>query len=461
MEGAPLPLPEMVDPARDPLCFLPVAELVTRYRNRSLSPVEVVTAMLARIERLNPELAAYYELHPDWSLEQARASEQRWRTGAPLGRLDGVPVSIKDHLEVRGWKNARGHATDKLAPQEIDSPVAARLREAGAVMMGKTTMPELSVIPVTTTRAWGATRNPWNTAHSAGGSSGGAAAAVAAGLCTIAMGSDGGGSIRLPASFASLVGHKPTLGRVPYFPGQTDRTVAGPLARTAADAAAAMNAVARPDGRDWMELAPDPVDYAAALGDAPRGLRVAWSPDFGYQRVDPEVAALTKAALSRLDAIASGIDTVDSVCADPFRIYMSQAALRLRQTPRRDGEPRAIASVLDYAATLTPEDLQHLVDERNRLGVAFTTLFSRADILVSPTSPVTAPRIGELYPDGDTLGEANRNLIGFCAPINLVHLPAVSLPCGFTRAGLPVGLQIAGPKGSDALLLRVAHALGA
>ena len=140
---------------------------------------------------------------------------------------------------------------------------------------------------------------------------------------------------------------------------------------------------------------------------------------------------------------------------------MSQAALRLRQTPRRDGEPRAIASVLDYAATLTPEDLQHLVDERNRLGVAFTSLFARADILVSPTSPVTAPRIGELYPDGDTLGEANRNLIGFCAPINLVHLPAISLPCGFTRAGLPVGLQIAGPKGSDALLLRMAHALGA
>jgi aspartyl-tRNA(Asn)/glutamyl-tRNA(Gln) amidotransferase subunit A len=461
MSAAQLPLPEMVDPARDPVCFLSVTELAARYRNGSLSPVEVVTAMLARIERLNPELAAYYELHPDWSLAEARASELRWRAGAPLGGLDGVPVSVKDHLEVRGWKNARGHATDKLAPVTIDSPVAARLREAGAVMMGKTTMPELSVIPVTTTRAWGATRNPWNTDHSAGGSSGGAAAAVAAGLCTIAMGSDGGGSIRLPASFAALVGHKPTLGRVPYFPGQTDRTVAGPLARSAADVAAAMNVVARPDGRDWMELVPDSVDYSASLESRPRGLRVAWSGDFGYQTVDPEVAALAEAALARLDGIAAGIDPVRSVCADPFRIYMSQAALRLRQTPRSDGEPRAIASVLDFAARLTPEDLQHLVDERNRLGVAFTTLFSNADILVSPTSPVTAPRIGELYPDADTLGEANRNLIGFCAPINLVHLPAISVPCGFTRSGMPVGLQLAGPKGSDALLLRVANAMGA
>ena len=447
----------LTDSASDPVCFQDVDALVAAYKHRTLSPVELAQAVLSRIERVNPQLSAYYELARDAALDAARASEARHRAGRSLGPLDGVPVSIKDHIDVAGMSSPRGNKPAGAARE--DSPLTARLREAGALILGKTTMPELSVIPDTHTRAFGITRNPMDLSRSPGGSSGGAAAAVGAGLCTIAIGSDGGGSIRLPASFVGLAGHKPTLGRVPYHPGQTDRTVAGPLARSTRDCAHAMNAIARPDGRDWMELAPDPVDYVAALeGASLSGLRIAYSPDYGYQKVDPQVAACVDAAVERMARAGARITRVGRVCEDPFRIYMTQAALRLRSAKRAPDDPRAVAGVLDFAATITPEDLQRMYDERNRLGADLLAIFREHDVLVSPTSPVPAPAVGEFYPDGDTMGEANRNLIGFTCPVNLVHMPALSVDCGATREGWPVGLQLAGPKASDARLMAAGHA---
>ena len=444
-------------PSNEAVCFNSVDELSALYRARTLTPVEVAQAMFARIDRINPRLAAYYGLDRDGALQAARASEARHRSGSAKGALDGIPVSIKDHLDVAGLASPRGMALEKAARAAEDSPVTARLREAGAVILGKTTMPELSVIPVTQTRAFGITRNPVDTSRSPGGSSGGAAAAVAAGLCTIAIGSDGGGSIRLPAAFTGIAGHKPTLGRVPYYPGQTDRTVAGPLARSVRDCAHAMNAIARPDGRDWMELPPDGIDYAAALSATSlKGLRVAFSPDYGYQKVDAEIGARIESAVEAMARAGALIAKLGRVCRDPFRAYMVQAGLRLRSAKRATDEPRAVASMLDFAATITPEDLQSMIDERNRLGADLLSIFASHDVLVSPTSPVAAPKVGEFYPDGDTLGEANRNLIGFTCPVNLVHMPATSVPCGRTRENLPVGLQIAGPKLSDARLLAVA-----
>ncbi|MEI6722172.1 MAG: amidase family protein [Betaproteobacteria bacterium] len=446
------------DPGADPLCFEGVDALAAKYRSGALSPVELAQALFARIDRLNPQLCAYYELARESSLASARESEARHRAGRPLGALDGVPVSIKDHIDVAGMASPRGHALAAAAAAKDDSPLTARLREAGALILGKTTMPELSVIPVTHTRAFGVTRNPVDPSRSPGGSSGGAAAAVGAGLCAIGIGSDGGGSIRLPASFVGLAGHKPTLGRVPYHPGQTDRTVAGPLARSVRDCAHAMNAIARPDGRDWMELQPDPVDYVAALdGASLAGLRIAYSSDYGYQNVDGEVAACVDAAVEAMARAGARVTRIGRVCADPFRIYMIQAGLRLRGAKRKPDDPRAVSGVLDFAATITPEDLQHMYDERNRLGADLLAVFREHDVLVSPTSPVLAPAVGEFYPDGDTMGEANRNLIGFTCPVNLVHMPAISVDCG-RAGGLPVGLQIAGPRFSDTRLLAAAHA---
>ena len=446
----------------DPLCFYSVDQLAAAYRSGTLSPLTVVQAMFARIARVNPRLAAYYALDEAGALQAARASESRHRDGTAKSALDGVPVAIKDHIDVAGMASPRGMSLTSASAASLatqDSPVTARLREAGALILGKTTMPELSVIPVTHTRAFGITRNPCDTARSPGGSSGGGAAAASAGLCTIAIGSDGGGSIRLPASFTGIAGHKPTLGRVPYHPGQTDRTVAGPLARSARDCAHAMNAIARADGRDWMELPVDDTDYVAALAGASlKGLRVAYSPDYGYQKVDAAVAALVDAAVEAMARAGATVTRIATVCRDPFRPYRIQAGLRLRASKRRDDDPPAVASMLDFAASITPEDLQFLLDERNRLGADLLRIFKSHDMLLSPTSPVVAPAVGEFYPDGDTLGEANRNLIGFTCPVNLVHMPAVSVYCGHAGGGLPVGLQFAGPKFSDARLLAVAAA---
>ena len=450
------------DPRDDPLCFRSVDELAAGYRAGTFSPIEVTDAMYARIGRINPRLVAYYELATPAAFAAARASEGRHRARAPLGALDGVPVSIKDHIDVAGMTSPRGGSLAGVARSTHDSPVTARLREAGAIILGKTTMPELSVIPVTHTRAFGITRNPCDTSRSPGGSSGGAAAAVAAGLCTLAIGSDGGGSIRLPAAFTGIAGHKPTLGRVPYYPGQTDRTVAGPLARSVRDCAHAMNAIARPDGRDWMELPPDGTDYVAAtIGGTLAGLRIAWSPSYGYQHVDAHVARCVETAVARMATAGAQVTRIESICRDPFRAYMIQAGLRLRVARRSGDEPVAVAGMLDFAAGITADDVQYLQDERNRLGADLLAVFAAQDVLISPTAPIAAPAIGEFYPDGDTLGEANRNLIGFTCPVNLVHMPAISVDCGRTPAGLPVGVQIAGPKFSDARLLAVAHVIEA
>lgn len=435
--------------------FRSVEEVSRLFRTRQISPRELVTTLFSRIKRIDPVLHAYYELAEDHALLAAARSEARWTSGSPLSPMDGVAISIKDHIDVAGMHSPRGHALSRVRPATVDSPATARLREAGAIIVGKTTMPELPVIPETHSAAWGATRNPVDPSRTAGGSSGGAAAAAAAGMCGLAIGSDGGGSIRLPAAFAGLAGLKPTLGRVPYFPGQTDRTVAGPIARCVRDLAYAMNAIARPDGRDWMELPPDPVDYVSTLNDRVTPPRIAYSPNFGFTKVDPEVAAKVEEAVATMGRAGATIASIDRVCDDAFEIYMIQATLRMRATRKAIDGPLAVNSVLDYSQGLTPGDIQRMIDERNRLGADFLAIFRDHQFLVSPACPVPAPRVGEFYPDADTLSEKNRNLIGLACPINLVHLPALTLPCGTTAAGLPVGLQIVGPKFSDAALLRI------
>ena len=452
--------PEAAD---DAVCFLPATELAEAYRRRTLSPVDVTERMLVRIAAINPTIRAYFQIDESGAREAARAAEARWAKGAPAGPLDGIPVSIKDHLQTKGLANPRGSFLNPLTPATFDAPVAARLRESGAVILGKTTMPELSVIPVTTSVAFGATLNPWDIARSPGGSSGGAAAALAAGLCTLAVGTDGGGSIRLPAAFTGLFGLKPTLGRVPYWPGQTDRTVAGPIARSAADAGLMMNVIARPDGRDWMELPPDGTDYAAAATAPVKGMRLAYSRDFGFATVDPGVASTVERGVAQLKDAGCIVEEVGAVAFDAFEIYMIQAAVRLAAMRKATDAatlarfPRAVHSVLDFAERVSVADVQRMYDGRNRLGDTLLALFRRFDAIVSPAAPIEAPPIGQFYPNGEFDSLPGRNLLAFACPFNLIHMPALSAFCGATRAGLPVGLQIAGPKSSDGKLI----ALGA
>src|SRR4051794_30619062 len=281
------------------LCSLSAAQLLEAYRKHQLSPVDVARAVLERIEKLNPVLNAF-NLVSDRAIEDAKASEKRWAAGQQKGLLDGVPVSIKDIILTKGWPTLRGSKTvDPKGPWNDDAPVTARLREHGAVLLGKTTTPEFGWKGVTDSPLTGITRNPWNAKKTPGGSSGGAAAAVASGMGPLAIGTDGGGSIRIPCSFTGLFGIKPSFGRVPAWPLSPFGTVAhvGPIARSVADAALLLNVLALPDARDWHALPYEPRDYRTGLDQGIAGLRVAFSPDLGYARVEPQVAAIVREAL--------------------------------------------------------------------------------------------------------------------------------------------------------------------
>lgn len=444
--------------SRHPLLQMSAAQLSTAYESRALSPVEVTHAVLTEIEAFDPILRAFCETRADAALDSAKQAEQRWHDRAPLSVLDGVPVSVKDHIDVQGFLAPARGGPKRTETSAFDSPAAARLREAGAVIVGKTTMPELGVVPVTQTPTWGTTRNPVDIERSPGGSSGGAAAAVAAGLCAIAIGSDGGGSIRLPASFTGTVGHKPTFGVVPYFPGQTDRTVAGPIARSVEDVALAMDVIARPDGRDWLEQSNASTRYAVALTEPLPPLRIGFSADFGFQKPDADVLACVEKALGAFAELGLPVARFGRLCDDPFMTYMRQATLRLRGRSATYRGPEAVASVLRMADGFTADDMQLMIDDRTRLAADFADAFAQYDVIVSPSAPCVAPRLGDFYPDGYVMSEENRNLIGYAAPFNLVHLPALSIPCG-TVGGLPVGLQLGGRRFSDATLLALGKRL--
>src|SRR3954471_17419833 len=292
------------------LCSLSAAQLLEAYRKHQLSPVDVARAVLERIEKLNPVLNAF-NLVSDRAIEDAKASEARWMAGQPKGLLDGVPVSIKDLLVTKGWPTMRGSKTvDAKGPWNDDAPAVARLREHGAVLLGKTTTPEFGWKGVTDSPLTGITRNPWNPAKTPGGSSGGAAAAVAAGMGPLAVGTDGGGSIRIPCSFTGLFGIKASFGRVPAWPLSPFGTVAhvGPITRTVADAALMLNVLALPDARDWHALPYEPRDWRTGLEDGVRGLRIAFSPDLGYAKVDAEVAQIVRQAVEVFTDLGANVE---------------------------------------------------------------------------------------------------------------------------------------------------------
>ncbi|TMH60291.1 MAG: amidase, partial [Betaproteobacteria bacterium] len=281
------------------LCALSATALLDAYRKHELSPVEVTRAVLERIGKLNPVLNAF-NLVSQRAMDDAKASEARWMSGQPKGLLDGVPVSIKDIILTKGWPTLRGSKTvDPKGPWNDDAPATARLREHGAVLLGKTTTPEFGWKGVTDSPLTGITRNPWDPKKTPGGSSGGAAAAVASGMGPLAVGTDGGGSIRIPCSFTGLFGLKASFGRVPAWPLSPFGTVAhvGPITRSVSDAALMLNVLALPDARDWHALPFDARDWRTGLDQGISELRIAYSPDLGYAKVDADVAALVRKAL--------------------------------------------------------------------------------------------------------------------------------------------------------------------
>jgi len=440
--------------------------LLALFRSGAASPIEASRAVLGRIERLNPVLNAFCHVAAEEALASARASEERWRRRAPCGELDGVPVSIKDLILAAGWPTLRGSRTvDPAGPWDVDAPAVARLREAGAVILGKTTTPEFGCKGETNSPLTGITRNPWNPAKTPGGSSGGTAAAVAAGMGPLSIGTDGAGSVRIPAAFCGNFGLKPSFGRVPAYPLSPMGTVAhlGPHTMSVADAALMMNVLKRPDARDWTSLPPDPSDYTVGLGDGIRGLRIAFSPALGHAKVHPEVATAVAAAVAQLEAIGAHVEAVDPGFEDPLEIttglwfagtHAIWASLAPSQQEVTDPDFRAEA---ELGAAYSALDIHRLNLRRGALGAHMRQFMQHWDLLATPAVAVPA---FDARPAGHSPMEPKAMLgwTPFTYPFNLTQQPACTIPCGMTSEGLPIGLQLVGPMFADALVLRAARA---
>ena len=450
------------------LTELTAVELLDGYRRREFSPVEATRATLERAEEIQPAVNAFVRLDAEGALAQAAESAERWRRGEPAGLLDGVPVTVKDILLQRGTPTLRGSKT--IAEQgswDEDAPSVARLREHGAVFIGKTTTPEFGWKGVTDSPLSGVTRNPHDPSRTAGGSSGGSAAAVALGAGPLSLGTDGGGSVRIPASFCGIVGLKPTYGRVPLYPASAFGTLShvGPMARDAADAALLLDVIGVPDARDWSGLDRPPGSYREGLADGVQGLRIAYSPSLGGQvAVRPAVAAAVRRGVERLAALGAYVEETDpdfSDPVDPFHTLWFSGAARVTQklSPQQrellDPGLREICatgggfSALDYLAA---------VDARMELGRRMGLFHERYDLLVTPTLPITAFEAGVEVPKGS----GHRRWTGwtpFTYPFNLTQQPAVTVPVGNDGDGLPIGMQIVGARHRDELVLRAAHAL--
>lgn len=456
---------------RTDLADCTATELLRYYASGQASPVEATRAVLARVDALNPELKAFCLVAHETALQGARDSETRWQKfrdgGAPCGELDGVPVSIKDLILTRGMPTLRGsHTVDVNQPWEVDAPVTARLREAGAVFLGKTNTPEFGCKGETNSPRTGITRNPWDLTKTPGGSSGGAAAAVACGMGPLAVGTDGAGSVRIPAAFCGNVGLKPSFGRVPAYPLSPFGSVAhlGPHSRSVADAALMMNVLKKPDARDWTSLPPDSSDYLQGLDGGIRGLRIAWSPTLGYARnVHPEVARSVAQAVALLSELGAHVEQIDPGFEDPLEIttglwfagaWTVWNTLTPAQQAQTDPDFRAEALLGEQLSLL---DIQRLHLQRGALGSQMRQFMQRFDLLVTPSVAVPA---FEARSAGHTPMDpvAMLGWTPFSYPFNLTQQPASTVPCGLTSDSLPIGLQFVGPMFGDALVLRASRA---
>jgi aspartyl-tRNA(Asn)/glutamyl-tRNA(Gln) amidotransferase subunit A len=451
---------------KDELCSLSATDLIRSYSRKRLSPVEVTRGVLERIEKLNPVLNAFCLVDQRQAIEKAKQSEKRWARGAPMGLLDGVPVSIKDLLLTRGWPTLRGSKTiDPRGPWGDDAPVVARLREHGAVLLGKTATPEFGWKGVTDSPLTGITRNPWNPKMTPGGSSGGGAAAVAAGMGPLTVGTDGGGSIRIPCGFTGLFGLKPSFGRVPAWPLSPMGTVAhvGPMTRTVADAALMMNVLSLPDQRDWHALPYDARDYRIGLDDGVKGLRIAYSANLGYAKVDPEIASIVKKAVARFKDLGAHVEARDPGFEDCGPLFAAHwfpgAACVVRNVhPRKRAlMDKGLLETARMGEKITTAQYMDAIQRRGALGLLMNRFHESWDLLVTPTLPLAAFEAGREV--ANVLREKRwTDWTPFSYPFNLTQQPAATIPCGLTKKGLPVGLHIVGPRYADALVLRAARA---
>jgi len=451
------------------LADLGAIELSALFASGSLSPVDATRAALQRIEALDLILNAFRLVDAEAALDAARASEARWRRGASLGPLDGVPTSIKDLILTRGWPTLRGsRLTDPGQIWDVDAPGVARLREVGAVLLGKTNTAEFGWKGVTDSPLAGTTRNPWDPLLTPGGSSGGAAAALAAGMGALALCTDGGGSVRNPAGFTNLCGFKPTFGRVAAFPPNPIGSLANvcPMARRVMDLALMMDAIAKPDPRDWLCLPAVSTRWAEEALGGVRGLRIAASPTLGFAHIDTEVDAVLRGAMAVFADLGAIVEEIDppigdtTACFDAhWRVGVANALGGLPLHMRGLLDP-GLDSFVDEGLAVPLRDYLQAQNDRVVAGQRMRDFHTRFDLLLTPTTAVAAFPADRRAPPG--IGEDDfKAWTPFSYPFNLTMQPAISVPGGFTPDGRPVGIQIIGDLHDDVRVLRAALAFEA
>jgi aspartyl-tRNA(Asn)/glutamyl-tRNA(Gln) amidotransferase subunit A len=453
----------------DELHWLPATALLAMYARKQTSPVEVTRAVLDQLKRLNPKVNALNLVDEAGALASAAASSARWAKGKPAGKLDGVPVSIKDILLTKGWPTLRGSKlVDPNQAWTEDAPCTARLREAGAVIIGKTTSPEFGWKALGDSPLTGITRNPWDLGRTSGGSSAGAAAAVAAGIGPMSMGTDGGGSIRIPASFCGIFGLKPTFGRVPAYPLSPFGAVAhlGPMTRTVGDGALMLNVIAGHDARDPWVVPKDDADFRVGLEGGVRGLKFAYSPTLGYAKVDPEIRSSLDRVAQKFSELGAQVEAVDPGFANPHDAFLvlwcSGAAKVVSGFPKEKRnlmDPGLLASA-EIGMRQSAVDYLAADATRNEVCQTMIRFHDTYDLLLTPTVAVPALPVSQDLNDSAT----EKHWIDwtpFSYPFNMTRQPAATVMCGLTKSGLPIGLQLVGRYHDEATVLRAARAFEA
>jgi len=444
-----------------------VTKLLEDFRDGRSSPLEVMRESLQRIEEVNPGINAFRAVDAQGALAAAAESAKRWEEGNPVGLLDGIPVSVKDTLMAEGFAFRQGSLVTPDVPATESAPVVRAARHEGAIVVGITTCPEFGSSVLTVSPLTGTTRNPHDLSKHSGGSSGGAAASVAAGLLPLALGSDAAGSVRIPASFCGVIGFKPSGGLIPAYP----RNVVGPLssagflATTVGDAALALRATVKPDARDVEAVASYDPDCDARLESGIRGLRIAYSKDFGYVRwIEPEVERLVTQAVRTLEALGAIVEEVDPGFPDPEDAIVLHLAMGYgHMLGHLTGDQLelltpSLRETIAAGQALTAMDFMAAQDSRIDLGRRMAAFHQKFDILATPTLPVTAFDAEATRPKSFPADASPRALTRFVYPFNLTQQPAISLPCGVAGDGLPVGLQLVGPRRGDATVLQCARA---
>ena len=445
------------------LAFAPATELIALIAAKQVSPVELTELYLDRIERLDSQLRSYILVAADHALASARAAESAALRGDNLGPLHGLPIPIKDTQMTAGIRTMQGSLLFEHRVPERDSAVVERVRAAGAIVLGKTNAPEMGFVGTCQNRLGPDGTNPWDTTRTPGGSSGGAAAALAAGLCPLATGSDGGGSIRIPANFCGVYGLKPTQGRVSAYTGIEGPPMpnifsqSGPLSRTVGDAALLLRVLAGRDHRDPTTLREPTPDFEAAVDVDIGGMRVAWSPDFGFADVHPEVADVTYSAARVFDDLGCHVEETQLMLDPPYDTYgalmTADSYARYGEYLQSDGDKLTGYGrfFIEHGSNVTAADYARSLGMVDRLKATMNDLFEDYDLLLSPTACFPAFRNGE-YP-GEVSGKSafpDQYFNGaFTMPVNAIGHTAATVPAGFSSDGLPIGLQIVGRRGAE------------